>query len=113
MKSVDGSEEVGGSSSSNVTNFSNSTINTKSLLIFNNATVKASVEFIGTNILVEVPPGDIENIPVVTLPTLNPYRIRTNTKDSDGKELMINGQEEVSINAEDIANTLVIHKAGT
>ena len=56
--------------------------------------------------------GDIENIPVATLPPQNPYHIRTNTKDGEGKDLVINGQEEVVVNSEDIGSTLVIHKAG-
>ena len=109
MKAVDGVEEIGGN---NVTSITNETMNGKFLLILNNASVKANVEFMGTNILLEIPPGDTQNVPLVSLPTMSPYKIRTSTKDSDGKELMINGQEEVSFNADDVLNTLVIHKAG-
>lgn len=118
MKSVDGAEELGGgpsniTTSDNVTtSVANATATEKSLFIFNNASVKASVEFLGTNVLLEIPAGDLQTVPLVTLPAMSPYKIKTSTKDADGKDLMINGKEEVSFNADDTLSTLVINKAG-
>ena len=68
MKSVDGGEELGNltlnNNNTNNNNDNNSSSSSglvvgppRSILIFNNATVKASVQFMGTNILVEIPPG--------------------------------------------------------